>query len=47
MVSGKGDISLSKILSIFVEVKVPWDIVQLEDATTVVSTQVENVPVVK
>jgi segregation and condensation protein A len=32
---------------IFVEVKVPWDIVQLEDATTVVSTQVENVPVVK
>lgn len=32
---------------VFLEVKVPWDIAQLEDASTVPSAQIENVSVVK
>jgi chromatin segregation and condensation protein Rec8/ScpA/Scc1 (kleisin family) len=32
---------------IFVEAKVPWDIVQLEDASALATVQVQNVPVVK
>jgi len=32
---------------IFAEVKVPWDIAQLEDATAVQNVEIENLPVVK
>ncbi len=32
---------------IFLEVKVPWDIVQLEDAATIQDVEIEKVPVIK